>query len=124
MDFLYTTEQEAFRDELKQWLTENMKELPDWYGNRDLSGPHVDSKEYEDFAIWWHKKLFNAGFVGITWPKEYGGRGGTIMEQVIFYEEIAKHRAPGFTRRTGLCYWLEPIQRPESIEVSAIFSWT
>jgi alkylation response protein AidB-like acyl-CoA dehydrogenase len=102
MDFLYTTEQEAFRDELKQWLTENMKELPDWYGNRDLSGPHVDSKEYEDFAIWWHKKLFNAGFVGITWPKEYGGRGGTIMEQVIFYEEIAKHRAPGLTNVHGI----------------------
>ena len=97
MDFSYTSEEEAFREELKQWLAVNMKELPDWWLNKDLKAPHLDSDEYRKFAIWWHRKLFEAGYVGITWPKEYGGRGGTIMEQVIFYEEIAKHRAPGLT---------------------------
>lgn len=102
MDFLYTPEQEAFRDELKEWLAENMKELPDWWGNNEVLGPHVDSREYHEFAIWWHRKLFDAGFVGITWPKAYGGRGGTIMEQVIFYEEIARHRAPGITNVHGI----------------------
>ena len=107
MDFLYTPEQESFRDELKQWLAVNMKELPDWYGNRDIPGPGVDSKESADFGIWWHRKLFDAGFVGITWPKKYGGRGGTIMEQVIFYEEIAKHRAPGLTNGHGIG-WVGP----------------
>ena len=107
MDFLNTPEEEAFRDELKQWLAVNMKELPEWYGNPDISGPGADSKEYHDFSIWWHRKLFDAGFVGITWPKEYGGRGGTIMEQVIFYEEIAKHRAPGLTNGHGIG-WVGP----------------
>jgi alkylation response protein AidB-like acyl-CoA dehydrogenase len=102
MDFLYTPEQEAFREELRQWLDENMKKLPDWYGNRDLPNPHPDSQEYEEFANGWHKKLYDAGFVGITWPKAYGGRGGTAMEQVIFYEEIAKHRAPGLTNMHGI----------------------
>lgn len=102
MDFLNTPEQEAFREELKDWLAVNMKELPDWWGSRDLPGPHYDSEEYAEFAIWWHRKLYDAGFVGITWPKEYGGRGGTIMEQVIFYEEIAKHRAPGLTNVHGI----------------------
>ena len=84
-----------------------MKELPDWYGNRDIPSPGVDSKESVDFGIWWHRKLFDAGFVGITWPKEYGGRGGTIMEQVIFYEEIAKHRAPGLSNTHGIG-WVGP----------------
>jgi alkylation response protein AidB-like acyl-CoA dehydrogenase len=102
MDFLFTPEQEAFRDELKDWLAVHMKELPDWWGNWALPGPHIDSAEYEEFAIWWHRKLFDAGFVGITWPKEYGGRGGTVMEQVIFYEEIARHRAPGLTNVHGI----------------------
>ena len=102
MDFSYTAEEEAFRDELKQWLGVHMKELPEWYRRRDIPGPEVDSEEYNDFSIWWHRKLFDAGFVGITWPKEYGGRGGTIMEQVIFYEEIAKHRAPGLANTHGI----------------------
>ncbi len=107
MDFLYTPEQEAFRDELKQWLAVNMKDLPKWYGNREIQSPGIDSKEYEEFAVWWHRKLYDAGFVGITWPKEYGGRGGTVMEQVIFYEEIAKHRAPGPTNIHGVG-WVGP----------------
>jgi len=102
MDFSYTPEEEAFRDELKQWLAMHMKELPEWYGRRDIAGPDVDSQEYHDFSIWWHRKLYDAGFVGITWPREYGGRGATIMEQVIFYEEIARHRAPGLANGHGI----------------------
>lgn len=97
MDFSYTAEEEAFRDELKQWLAVNMKELPEWWRDKKLKAPPLDSGEFREFSLWWHRKLFNAGFVGITWPKEYGGRGGTIMEQVIFYEELARHRAPGLT---------------------------
>ena len=102
MDFSYTPEEESFRDELKQWLAVHMKELPEWYGQRDIAGPEVDSQEYHDFSVWWHRKLYDAGFVGITWPREYGGRGGTIMEQVIFYEEIARHRAPGLSNAHGI----------------------
>jgi len=102
MDFSYTVEEEAFRDRLKQWLAVHMKELPEWWGRRDIAGPGVDSQEYHEFSIWWHRKVFDAGFVGITWPKEYGGQGGTIMEQVIFYEEIARHRAPGLANAHGM----------------------
>jgi alkylation response protein AidB-like acyl-CoA dehydrogenase len=102
MDFSYTPEEEAFRDELKQWLAVHMKELPEWYRQRDIPGPEIDSQEYHDFSVWWHRKLYDAGFVGITWPREYDGRGGTIMEQVIFYEEIARHRAPGLSNGHGI----------------------
>jgi alkylation response protein AidB-like acyl-CoA dehydrogenase len=102
MDFSYTPEEDAFRDELKQWLAINMKELPDWYLRKDSAGPETDSKEYEEFTVWWHQKLYDGGYVGITWPKAYGGRGGTVMEEVVFHEEIARHRAPGYANVHGM----------------------
>ncbi len=102
MDFNYSPEEEAFRKEVRGWLVDNMKELPEWWGRPDVTGPEIDSEEYHQFSLWWHHKLYDAGFVGITWPKEYGGRGATLMEEVIFYEEIAKHRAPGPANAHGL----------------------
>lgn len=107
MDFSYTPEEEAFRKEVRDWLEESMRELPDWWNRPDILGPEVDSDEYLQFSIWWHRKLNDAGLVGITCPKEYGGRGGTLMEEVVFYEEIAKHRAPGPSNRHGLG-WVVP----------------
>jgi alkylation response protein AidB-like acyl-CoA dehydrogenase len=94
MDFSLTPEEEAFKKEVNDWLDENMKDLPDWYIRNDGSGPEPESEEQLAFSREWHKKLYAAGFVGIAWPKEYGGRGATIMEQVIFNEEMAKRRAP------------------------------
>lgn len=94
MDFSLTPEEEAFKKEVNDWLDENMKDLPDWYVRNDGSGPEPESEEYLKFSNEWHTKLYKAGFVGIAWPKEYGGRGATLMEQVIFNEEMAKRRAP------------------------------
>jgi alkylation response protein AidB-like acyl-CoA dehydrogenase len=102
MDFHYSSNEEAFRKEVRDWLAQNMKELPNWWNRPDMAGPEVDSKEYHQFSIWWHRKLYEAGFVGISWPKEYGGRGGTLMEGVVFYEELAKHRAPRPANAHGL----------------------
>jgi len=107
MDLTYSPEEEAFRAEVRDWLAESMKELPEWWNNPDVLGPEIDSEEYRQFSIWWHRKLYDAGFIGIAWPKEYGGRGGTVMEQVVFYEEIAKHRAPGPFNSHGLG-WVAP----------------
>jgi len=102
MDFSYSPQEEAFREEIKDWLAENMKELPKWWLDRSLKRPEIDSEEYHQFSVWWHRKLYDAGFVGISWPKEYGGRGATLMEQVVFSEELAKHRAPGPTNAIGI----------------------
>lgn len=102
MDFAYSPQEEAFREEIRGWLDKNMKELPRWWLDRSLKRPEADSDEYFQFSIWWHKKLYDAGFVGISWPKEYGGRGATLMEQVVFGEELAKHRAPGPTNAIGI----------------------
>jgi len=102
MDFSYSPKEEAFRKEVGDWLAEHIRELPEWWSRPDVAGPEIDSEEYHQFNLWWHRKLYDAGLVGITWPKEYGGRGGTLMEGVIFYEEIAKHRAPGPSNIHGL----------------------
>ncbi len=102
MDFAYSPQEEAFRKEVRDWLEENMKELPEWWDNPDVLGPEVDSEEHHQFELWWHRKLYDAGFVGIAWPKEYGGRGATLMEQVVFNEEMATHRAPGPTNMLGI----------------------
>ena len=40
----------------------------------------------------WQRKMFDAGWAGINWPKEYGGRGASLMEQLIWYEEYARGR--------------------------------
>jgi alkylation response protein AidB-like acyl-CoA dehydrogenase len=105
MDFAYSPQEEAFREKVRDWLAENMKELPVWWGKPDVLGPEVDSDEYHQFSLWWHKRLYSAGFVGITWPREYGGQGANLMDEVIFYEEIARHRAPGpaNVHGTGWC---------------------
>ena len=50
----------------------------------------------------WQRKMFDAGWAGISWPKEYGGRGATLMEQVIFIEEMARAEAPPMANVLGL----------------------
>ncbi len=73
MDFSCTPEEEAFR-----------QEMPEWQRRRDLPVPEVDSDESHQFDIWWHSKFNEAGYVGLTWPREYGGGGRTPLEQVIW----------------------------------------
>jgi len=102
MDFNYSPKEEAFRKEVRDWLAEHKKELPDWWGRDDIEGPELDSSEYHQFSLWWHRKLYDAGFVGISWPEEHGGRGATILEQVVFNEEMARSRVPGPTNQIGI----------------------
>lgn len=102
MDFAYTEKEEAFRQEIRDWLAKHAKELPKWWFDRKLKRPDQDSKEMHEFGVWWHKKLYDGGFVGLNWPKEYGGRGATLLEQVVFSEEMAKARVPGPTNAIGI----------------------
>jgi alkylation response protein AidB-like acyl-CoA dehydrogenase len=102
MDFSLTPEEEAFKKEVNDWLDVHLKEVPDWWLKNDSSGPDAESPESLKFSREWHKKLYDAGFVGIAWPKEYGGRGATIMEQVIFNEVMAKRRVPGGAGGLGI----------------------
>ena len=89
MEFRFTPEEDAFRDELRQFLSQ---ELPDdWVGVEQDDG---DDETWE-FTLKMRKKLAAKGWLTMSWPKEYGGQGASPMQQLIFAEEIAYHRAPG-----------------------------
>ena len=108
MDFSLSPQEQAFRKELCDWLDENTKELRQRRSRLGPLGPagalpaQGESDEVQEFTRWWHKKLYDAGYVGIAWPKEYGGRGATLMEQVIFNEEMSKRRMPSGVGGLGI----------------------
>jgi alkylation response protein AidB-like acyl-CoA dehydrogenase len=87
MDLRYTEDEERFRQELRSWLARVLPELPpkpsatDWPGRRAY-----DSS--------WQAMLFEAGYAGVDWPVEGGGRGASPIEQLIFKEECERVGAP------------------------------
>jgi alkylation response protein AidB-like acyl-CoA dehydrogenase len=87
VEFATTAEETAFRQEVRSWLGENVPKTP---------RPPITLEGHEQAAFMkaWQKKLFDAGWAGISWPKAYGGRGLTPQEQVIWYEEYARVKAP------------------------------
>ncbi len=95
MDLGLTPGEQAFRDELRAWLAANIP--ADWDEKREES---LESR----FAYLkkWQRKLYDAGWAGVSWPKAYGGRGATLMEQAIFYEEMARAQAPPLANVLGL----------------------
>jgi alkylation response protein AidB-like acyl-CoA dehydrogenase len=97
MDFRYSPEDEAFRKEVRDWIKENLPES--WATEQEALGISEDSFQ---MALEWQKRLYKRGWVGLTWPKEYGGGGGTLMQQVILSEEMAKARAPGIANTLGV----------------------
>src|SRR6266851_9842795 len=97
MDLNPTPTEQHFRDEFRAWLHSNIPES--W----DPSGFHdEDSRQRFEFLRAWQKKMHAAGWVGIHWPKEYGGRGATLIEQLIFHEELEHARAPHPANVLGL----------------------
>jgi alkylation response protein AidB-like acyl-CoA dehydrogenase len=92
MDFADSPEDLAFRDEFRRWLEQNLPEelkVDDAQDQRVAPDRDVLAKR-----IAWQKKMHAAGWVGISWPKEHGGRGAGIMQQTIYNEEYARARAP------------------------------
>ena len=89
MDFSLTPEQDAFRQTVRAWLKANLPR--EW---KDLGRSDIPRIETYEILKQWQRKLYDAGFVGLTWPKEYGGRGLTFMEELILQEEIALAKAP------------------------------
>lgn len=90
MDFSFTKEEEEFRQELRTWLEENLPE--GWQeGKRNLP---TDLEEYYQFLREWQNKLYEGGWAAIAWPKEYGGRDATLMEEIIYHQEMVRVDAP------------------------------
>ena len=81
MDLRDSPDEAAFRDGVRAWLQENL--------------PAGDRRE-------WSRKLYEAGYAGLTWPEEYGGRGAPYSHQAIAFEEFARAEAPPHIGVIGL----------------------
>jgi alkylation response protein AidB-like acyl-CoA dehydrogenase len=95
MDLNLTPEGTKFRDELRTWLEANVPK--DWGEWREK--PLEESFPY---LRAWQRKLYEGGWAAVSWPKEYGGRGATLMEQSLFWEEMARVEAPPMANSLGL----------------------
>jgi len=84
MNLDLTAEEQAFREEARTWLRDNLPTDP-----RPPEG-----QEMRAFDLAWQRTLFDGGWAGINWPTEYGGRGLTDIQQMIWYEEFAKANPP------------------------------
>jgi alkylation response protein AidB-like acyl-CoA dehydrogenase len=98
MDFKYSEEDEAFRSEFRKWLEANVP--PDWRDDDELADPDTQS-EFERRRAW-HRKLYDAGWMCIHWPKEFGGRGATLMQQFIYHQELDRAKAPPVVNFQGI----------------------
>jgi alkylation response protein AidB-like acyl-CoA dehydrogenase len=88
MDLTYPPEAEAFRAEIRAWLEEN---LPDgWFDE----GFELQGAEREQFNKEWTRKLYEGGWICASWPQEYGGKGLSVMQNVVLTEEFARASAP------------------------------
>ena len=93
MELRDSPEEERFRAEVRTWLSENAPPPPH---------PERGSDGWREFHRVWHRALFDAGYAGLSWPGEYGGRGGTPSQQVIFEEELGRAGAPGLANHLGI----------------------
>ncbi len=87
MDLTFTPEDQEFRERVREWVQKNLPE--EW---KD-SIPRTQ-EEREIINRQWDKKLYEGGWAAIAWPKEYGGMGATLIQQLIFNEEMAMADAP------------------------------
>jgi alkylation response protein AidB-like acyl-CoA dehydrogenase len=94
VDLRDTPEEAAFRTEVRGWIEENFP--------TDLAGPRSSEAQYEQAWFDWSRKLADAGYAGLTWPKDYGGRGAPYAQQAIFLEETARAEAPQHMNVIGL----------------------
>ena len=92
MDLTDTAADRAFRDEVRTWLEENVVGEYAALGGRGGSG---DETYGFDVRREWERELARGGWTCVGWPVEYGGRGASIPQQVIFNEEYVRAKAPG-----------------------------
>jgi len=96
MDLRSTAELDAFRAEARDWLVAALD--GEFRVVRGRGGPGDEHALFEE-RLAWEKALGAAGWTCLQWPKEYGGRDASLLEQVVFYEEYARAGGPG---RVGL----------------------
>jgi alkylation response protein AidB-like acyl-CoA dehydrogenase len=90
MDFRPSDDERAFRAAVREWLTAN---LPAGWGTAGFVKPEEPGEKVA-FARRWQRTLYDGGWAGLHWPREYGGRGATPLEQFLFAEEYTRLGAP------------------------------
>ena len=98
VDLTPTPEEQAFRAECREWLRAN---LP-WEYGKGFPPRFDDLGEEVAYLREWQAKLAEGRWVGVTWPREYGGRGAGPIEHFIVQEELARARAPELVGRIGI----------------------
>jgi alkylation response protein AidB-like acyl-CoA dehydrogenase len=90
MDFNYSAEDEAFRSEFRAWLDKNAPR------GSSFALEMLATEGDEDWPqkIAWCQKLASGGWLGIDWPREYGGRGASILQTIIYHDELQRAGAP------------------------------
>ncbi|ETX01989.1 MAG: hypothetical protein ETSY1_05260 [Candidatus Entotheonella factor] len=92
MDLKFSPEDEAYRLELRQWLEDHLPAEP----------VPVDQDESFVHRRQWQRKLAEHGWIGIHWPKAYGGQGATLIQQAIYAQEMARAQAPAPANGLGI----------------------
>ncbi len=87
MDLRPTEAEEKFRSELRSWLSEAVPA-------HGAPPPRHDWPARREWDTRWQRKMYDAGWAGISWPKAFGGREASLVEQLIYYEEYARAKAP------------------------------
>jgi alkylation response protein AidB-like acyl-CoA dehydrogenase len=90
MDLDLAPEDAAFRDELRAWLQEHL--VGDFRTILGVGGPTDD--RHWDLRLAWERELAAGRWLNVSWPEEYGGRGGTLVQEAVFQVEHARARAP------------------------------
>src|SRR5205814_7712968 len=104
MDFHFTADEEAFRGEVREFLDQ---ELPLGWEERFSSGgrsENADAARWE-FGRQFTHRLAERKWLAMPWPVEYGGLGASVMQQVIYNEELGYRRAPSFSMGVA---WVGP----------------
>jgi alkylation response protein AidB-like acyl-CoA dehydrogenase len=97
MDFSYEPEDQAFREELRSWLQAN---LGTFESEVEMSDQGL-SRQYARRRAW-QKRMAEGGWAAINWPPEWGGRSATLMQNVIYSEEMARAKTPGIFNANGV----------------------
>jgi alkylation response protein AidB-like acyl-CoA dehydrogenase len=89
VDFSYPPEVEQFRAELRDWLSANLTD-------ELIAARRPSGRDDATFAMLrtWNRTMADAGWAAVSWPREYGGRGATVLEQLVYTEETTRARAP------------------------------
>src|SRR6266513_4174309 len=98
MNFDFTEQEEAFRKEVRHWLEAN---LPEDLRGRAFASSRAGLHEVRRLRAW-QQTMHAAGYVGMDWPLEFGGRGASIVEMVILYQEMARGESPQLVNRGGV----------------------